>query len=161
MPWWLARSWPLLAQQRIIFAAFAVVVTTLVACASLTPERAPLKWSLEDMTRSNEPTAGDVRWTYTLVIENPGRLPATLIREAVTLGWDGVYLSLLRSTRRTIQSRRVVGCVSPRRQYFSVGTLKPLVERHLAVHQALRSRPKACGSTGSSWAVTREAEPSF
>ena len=28
---------------------------------------------------------------YILVIKNPNRRPATLIQEALTLGWDGVY----------------------------------------------------------------------
>jgi hypothetical protein len=108
MPWWLARSRPR-TPAVLSSASLVVVVTTLVGCASLVPERAPLKWSVEGVSRSKEPTAGEVRWNYTLVIENPGLVPATLLQEAVTLAWDGVYLSpQIDQTKRVIPARTQV-----------------------------------------------------
>lgn len=75
-------------------------------CAALIPERAPLEWSVEGLARQDEPGTGDVRWTYALVIENPGRVPATLVQEAEVLGWDGVYLSpAIEQTARRIEPR--------------------------------------------------------
>ena len=89
--------------------AAVLIETMLVGCASLVPERTPLTWSLADVAFSNDPTTGDIRWTYTLIIENPGRLPAKLIQAAVTLGWDGVYLSPeIEQTNHVIPGRGLV-----------------------------------------------------
>jgi len=81
--------------QRVILMGVLTLVQAalVVGCAALIPERAPLTWKLEGLTRENEPTTGQTRWSYTLAIENPGRLSAVLIQEAVTLGWEGVYRS--------------------------------------------------------------------
>ena len=79
------------------------IVACLVGCAALTFEQAPLRWKIEGLTREDLPSAGEVRWTYTLVIENPGRAPVTLIQQSVILAWDGVYLSPeVDQTRRPI-----------------------------------------------------------
>jgi len=73
-------------------------------CATSIPERAPLTVTFENLAREEE-QPGETRWNYIVVIENAGRMPATLIQETVTLGWDGVHLSP--SSERT--SRAVMG----------------------------------------------------
>jgi hypothetical protein len=95
-------------QRVVLMSALALIQVSVIGCAALIPERAPLTWKLEGLTRENEPTIGQTRWLYTLVIENPGRLPATLIQEAVTLGWDGVYRSEIERTPRQIMGRSAV-----------------------------------------------------
>jgi hypothetical protein len=59
---------------------------------------------VDGLSREDQAATGEVRWTYTLVIENPGRSSATLIQQAVVLAWDGVYLSPaeIDQTRRPI-----------------------------------------------------------
>jgi hypothetical protein len=92
-----------------LMGVLTLIQASVVGCAALIPERAPLTWRVENLTRENQPTIGQTRWSYTLVIENPGRLPATLIQETVTLGWDGVYMSPgVERTSREIMGRNVL-----------------------------------------------------
>jgi hypothetical protein len=76
------------------------------ACASLAPEGYPLDLSAQGLRRTDLPAGEGTQWDYILVIKNPNRRPATLIQEAVTLGWDGVYRSEpVDQTRREVPAR--------------------------------------------------------
>ena len=89
--------------------AAAILLMTLQGCAALMPERAPLDWRVEQIMRQEGPTADDVRWAYTIVIENPGRQAVTLFRETVQLNWDKVSLSPdAAQVRHVIPSRAAV-----------------------------------------------------
>jgi len=73
--------------------ALGFIVASFVGCAALVPDRAPLTWRVVDLSRDDPPESGEIRWSYTIVIDNAGRSSATLIQRAVVLAWDGVSLS--------------------------------------------------------------------
>jgi hypothetical protein len=78
--------------DRRAFVAGSMGVTLLLGgCASLTPEGTPLSLAVEDLRRTELPPSEGTQWDYTLVVQNPNRRSATLIQEALTLAWDGVY----------------------------------------------------------------------
>lgn len=66
----------------------------------------PLDLSARNLRRTDLPAGEGTQCDYILVIKNPNRRPATLIQEAVTLGWDGVYRSEpVDQTRREVPAR--------------------------------------------------------
>lgn len=74
-----------------IFCSSMGAALLLGGCASLTPEGGPLSLNVEGLRRTELPASEGTQWDYTLVIHNPNRRSATLIQEALTLAWDGVY----------------------------------------------------------------------